>query len=322
MYEVRSDVVSETCERLAFRVDPMYKFFKLAECFYTASENKLEIVLLYDADINNKIDMLKSRLEREIKDAVSDKLGDLAKGLSFLFEYKKVFIDAQLLQLKVAGFLRRAFSVLTLDLDDEDIKIMQTPQGYTVNLFLPQSNIDYISKSNAYREFLETLHDEHFVSFEVFFNARGESDDEETLSKLENYMQSVVPPDKEPAQKIDKSLKIYEREYLLGKPIKERPIKIEFLRLIADEQIIAGTIGSLTQREYTPKNNEEKKPYYTFTLDDGRSRVSCIFFPTIKSAPKFKMLSNASTICAIGIYSDRGRGPGFRVTGISFCELK
>ena len=313
---------TEITDWLAYNVDASYRLVKLKECTFTPATNTLSSVFLFDQGIADKIDALKTRLEREYIASVA-KDGE-PSDLKHTFTYEKSYIDAEILRLKVENFLKKQFSVLTLDLDDGDIKVGEGRGSFTVNIYIPQQNITYIEKSRAFAEFLKTLHDEYFSTFQIMLNPKKQDDDDgEVLDKLEQYMKSALPPDasREPGVKVDKALKIRAAEYLLGKPIKERPVKIEFLRITAEEQVIAGTIANLTHREYTKKDTNEKKPYFTFLLDDGRNRASCIYFPNQKTLAKFETLQNGNTVLVIGENSERNGRTGFRVAGISTCEL-
>ena len=305
----------EVLDWLAYNVDESYRFVKLHSCTYKPAANTLATVFLFDQIIESKLENLKPRLEREYRETVS-------LDVSHIFTYEKSYIDPDILKLKVQNFLHKQFSVLTLDLDDNDIKVEESASfHFIVNIFLPEQNINYISKSRALAEFVKTLHDEHFATFQILLNPKKQtSDDGEGLDKLERYMKSALPADSHDV-KVDKSLKIRNVEYLLGKPIRERPIKIEFLRVSSEEQIIAGTISNLTRREYTKKDTNEQKPYFTLILDDGRARTSCIFFPNPKALPKFEQLQNGTQIVTTGENSERNGRTGFRISGISFCEL-
>jgi hypothetical protein len=124
-------------------------------------------------------------------------------------------------------------------------------------------------------------------------------------------------------------MKVKNVEYFLGKPIKERPIKIEFLRVCPDDQIIAGRINFLAKREYEkkPKPGEEKpetpemKPYFTFVLDDGENKQQCVYFPTQNSLSKIDKLIDGIVVTAIGTNTERNGRVSFRVMGLSLCEF-
>jgi len=124
----------------------------------------------------------------------------------------------------------------------------------------------------------------------------------------------------------DKAMKVKNIEYLLGRPIKVRPIQIKYLRNTEEEQVIAGTMHFLTKREYKKKDPlqdgaEITKTYWTFVIDDGRDRVQCVFFPTDKTRSKFEILVDRTMICASGVRTTRDKYVSFRISGISYCEI-
>ena len=128
---------------------------------------------------------------------------------------------------------------------------------------------------------------------------------------------------------VDKALGAKNIEYLLGKPVTIRPIKIKYLKVMMEEQITGGTIFFLTKKEYKKKvtptdenqSGEEIRPYWTFVLNDGSDTVQCVFFPSEKSRPKFEMLKDRTEVAVIGVHDKRGDRLSFRVTGVSFCSL-
>jgi len=135
-------------------------------------------------------------------------------------------------------------------------------------------------------------------------------------------------------KKVDKALAVRNVEYHLGRPIKIRPIKIQYLKISPEEQVTAGTMHFLTRREYIKKTSDAvaspplqngetgvAKPYWTFVLNDGESTVNCVFFPTVNTLSKFEMLKDKTAICVIGVHASRNDRTNFRVTGIAFCDM-
>jgi hypothetical protein len=125
---------------------------------------------------------------------------------------------------------------------------------------------------------------------------------------------------------VDKTLKVKGVEYLLGRPINIRPVKIKHLRVGPDAQVTAGVIHFLTKREYKRVNAEsgaeEHKAYWTFSLNDGADVLQCVFFPSEKTGPKFDRLVDRMAVCVTGVLAKRQNGNiSFRVLGISFCEM-
>ena len=306
----------EVCDYLTYHVSREYAFVRFKECAYSEQNDVLTTVFLFDERIKKRIDDLKPALEDAYKKAV-----DL--DVKHVFKYKQSYIDAQLLQMQVKKFLRSAFSVLTLGLTDDDIVITQAENtdSFRIEILLPKQTIEYVRAHKNYLTFIKDLEDNNFCSFNFLIGEKPPIADDKTLEKLEDYVDSE---NTDASARVDKTMRIKSREYYLGKPIKERPIKIKYLKLSADEQVIAGTIRYLTKREYTRASKdgeEEKKTYYTFELDDGESRKSCVYFPTTKTLDKFEKLTDGAVVCLTGVHSSRNGRVSFRVNGVSFAEL-
>jgi len=313
---------AEICEYLGFRVSPDYKLVRFDSAVYDDTRNELCLTFLYDESIKNKVESLKSRLESAFRDAIKF-------DITTLFEYKSSFIDMERLALLIRVFLKDTFSLLTLDLDSDNIKISENggtaSRVLNAEITLQKNAADYILKSPAYEKFLTRLREDYFCGFNVSIVSKPDSAGlDGSIDDIEAYAAATI---KFTQTGTDKVRKVSNVEYLLGKPIKERPIKIEFLAVSPDEQVIAGQIGFLTGREYTKKDTGEKKPYWTFILDDGERKQNCVFFPNTKTLPKFDMLVQAAklgneiSVCAIGVNDERNGRVNFSVKGISFCDL-
>jgi hypothetical protein len=305
---------------LSVNIDSNYSFLKLADCVYRVKENTLFIGFLYAEEIEEKIETLKKRLEEEFTKLVRTEAGEI----KLVFSYKKSYIDELLLQMEFKKFLKSNFSVLVLDVTDGDIKVSKVGDTYTVNVYLAQNCVDYIRNSKAFAAFVNELEEKNFCIFEFFFDAKdGEGDNLSAMEKLRDYMDNNLPASEN--VKVDKALKVKSVEYWLGKPIKERPFKIEFLKISGEEQVTAGEMRFITKREYMRKSKstgkEEVKQYWTFVLNDGHGSLNCVFFPTDKSYPKFEKLVDGTVICAVGVNGSRNGRVSFRVTGISFCQF-
>ena len=307
--------INDICDYLSFRVSPDYKLVSFKNCVFNEVRNELKLTFLYDDSIKKKMGDLKARLEQEFRDQVK-------LDIKYIFEYKSSYMDEDRLGLLVKGFLNDNFSIMTLDLYDEDIRVTDNGNTFNVDIHLPKHTAVYVRASKSYDSFVKNLMKDYFHGFNFTITPKA-TDDNQTMADIEKFIKESVKDIK--ASGVDKVCKVKDVEYLLGKPIKERPIKIEFLKTNPDEQVIAGTISFLTKREYTKKATEdkpeEKKPYWTFVIDDGVKKQSCVFFPTTNTLSKFEKLVNGTTICAIGVNDERNGRVNFSVKGISFCEM-
>lgn len=323
---------SDISNYLAFRADTDFNSILFKECLFNASTNELISTFLFEERIKNKISAMKASLEQEFKAAVG------IPELKYLFLYKQCYMDEERLRLLTTEFLRKNFSFLTLDLDDGDLLVSSGEKGFTVRLRLSKQTADYIKGTKAFNTFINELNENNFSIFNIVFEEKPNVNQKElTLEDIERFAETKLAASKE--DKINKVCKVTEREYLLGAPIKERPIKIEFLKVAPYEQIIAGTISFFTKREFIKKKmvtnengdevaTEKPMPYWTFVLDDGNRKQSCVYFVfgrtdevLQKNIQKIETLGNGKTICVIGINEERNGRVNFNVRGISTCEL-
>lgn len=190
-----------------------------------------------------------------------------------------------------------------------------------------ENEIPRLEKSVT-KQVLDELDEDIKVEFEYQpddFVSVPQKIDSESLKKQLEELKASDSVQKFPSVKTDKTLKMTEPEYFLGRPVNMRPIKIKFLKVSKDDQVTGGTIFSLKKREYKRADKESGeevvKPYWTFTLDDGESQIQCVFFPSQKTYQKFEKLQDRTVICAIGTCENFRDQKNFRVSGISLCEF-
>jgi len=247
--------------------------------------------------------------------------------IKYLFLYKQCYMDSGRLELLIQEFLRKNFSFLTLDLDDDDLVVVKGEEGFTAKLKVTKQTADYIKGSKSFKAFVEDLTESNFALFNFVFEEKaGVNQKELTLDDIEKFAEEKLVANKK--TNVDKVCKVSSREYLLGAPIKERPVQIEFLTVAPHEQIIAGTISFFTRREFTKKDTEQKSPYWTFVLDDGHKKQSCVYFPSSrteetlqKNIGKMESLGDGQAICVVGINNERNGRVNFNVRGISTCKM-
>jgi len=312
---------NDICDYLASRVDEGYKSVKFKECIYNALTDELIATFLFDEKIKGEISGMKPRLEQEFKAMVG------ISELEFRFLYKQCYMDSGRLEILVQEFLRKNFSFLTLDLADDDLIVTRGEEGFTAKMRMTRQAADYIKGSKVFKKFVEDLAEGNFALFNFAFEERECVNQEElTLEDIEKFAEEKLVANTK--DKVDKVCKVSNREYLLGVPIKERPIKIEHLTVSPHEQVIAGTISFFTRREFVKKDSEEKGTYWTFILDDGQKKQSCVYFLSgrteevrNKNVAKMELLGDGQAICVVGICNERNGRVGFNVRGVSSCVM-
>jgi len=318
---------TEICESLAFRICPDYKFIKFQNCEYNESKGELKIVFLYDESIKHKLESLTIELENKFRETIHNSIPETRDGAKIIFKYNSSYMDSMRLELVVSNFLTQNFSIMTLGLGNDDVKISLTDRAFDIEINLPKHIANFVRSSKGFEDFKYKINEDYFYAFNfVIIEKETNLDDTESLADIERMVAENLR-DME-TKRVNKALPIKNMEYYLGKPIKERPVKLEFLRTSPDEQVTAGIIHFLTQREFTKKTNnesgeevEEKKVYWTFTLDDGYRKHNCVFFPNTKTLAPFEKLTNGTTVCVIGVNDERNGRTNMSVKGVSLCEL-
>jgi len=309
--------MEDILERLSFYTSTDYRFLRFKNATYHEKEDRLVLSFLYSDSVTcERVEELRPRLEKECVAYLQEINCEV--GLDF----DKIYIDEPLLRLSVEKFLKMNFSILTLGIEPNDISVSCTDNGFAVKVSIPKTSVGFIEKHKLWLEFIDKLRTEHFETFAFTFEAKADIDENKDVSLLSDYLASD-----DDEIRIDKSRKVKNIEYYLGKPIRERPIKIEHLRAAWVQQVIAGKIRSLARKEFVRKartddEQDEVRTFFVFALDDGATKADCVFFPNQKTLPMFEKLTDNTTIAIIGVYSENKRGMlSFKVDGVSWCEL-
>jgi len=312
----------ELLEHLAFSISPFFNGIRLKGCNYDEGINKLEAIFAYSDELSSEIDALKNHLESEF---IKNVKAHTDENFSFEFLYEKNYIDDVLLKLYVIKHLKTSF-VLAMDVSDDDVEVKRVEGGFRIDLTLSKQNANYVKDGRVLDNYIDSLRKEYFDEFSVKIIEKEGSANICEESFIDKF---IAENTVEESARVNKAMKIKGLEYYLGKPIKERPIYVEFLKVSGDDQVIAGVIVNFTRREFTAKPKEgeevveggEKKPFFTFMLDDGKNKASCVHFPNAKTLAKFEKLVDGTVVCLIGQNTERNGRVGFRVNGVSWCDL-
>ena len=297
---------TEVEEYLCFNADADYANLKFVSAVFDKTKSKLTANYVYTADIEKKLTELKPKLEELFKESVN-------LPLKYEFHYTKAYMDETVLKLKVMEFLKAKFAIMAGTVGDSDIKIELADNTWAVNLYISSGFANYLEYSKPWQEFKQKLTAENFYEFEFYINVVKDDKEPAPDTDEEPEYTPVV------SARVDKVYRVKNPVYLFGRPIKERPIKIEFLTVSPDDQIIAGELSKLTKKEYTAKSGE-KKTYFTFVLNDGDNSANCVFFPNKSNIVHFNKLADGDFIIAMGIYGSRNGWKSLNISGVARAE--
>jgi hypothetical protein len=332
---------TECEEFLCFNEDADYASVKLLSVLYDRTENTLTANYIYADEIKYKIVRLKPKLEQLFTETV-------ALPLTYKFTYTRAYMDVTMLKLKIYEFLKNTFAAMSVTVKDDNIQVVQNYENFIVNLYCSRQFADFLQNSKNYAAFIKKLTDENFYGYEFHINVlpsatNPAANPANTLAGTPNSALGISgasaasisdnTPDDEPDDESDgfcpppvaetarpnKVYNITNKEYLLGQPIKERPIKLAFIKITANEQVVAGEISKMTKREYT-RSNGEKRGYWTLALTSDDQTINAVFFPNKKNTALFEKLKDGDFVVVIGIYSEKNGRQSLNISGISYCQ--
>ncbi len=169
----------------------------------------------------------------------------------------------------------------------------------SVIINLPESIAAYVTENGLDIKLKGYLDDRFFADFTVTIGSKADNTDE---------IRQVL------------NLETFRPKFSYARPDEGRRIDPKDRRAVYGDQIkgTAGYIGDCLQpefttlygrvidarvREYTPKkaeNEEEKRKFATFSLDDGTGKIRCVFFPSVKGESAIDSLKDGAYIIADG----------------------
>lgn len=214
-------------------------------------------------------------------------------------------------------------SALVFSAITKENTVISTGDKPAVFIGLPESVAAYVAENGLDAMLKEYLDSRFFTDFSLKISSRAENDDEiRQVLNATTYRPkfSYARPDE--GRRIDPK----DRRAVCGDAITGTAgyivdcIQPEFA-------VLYGQVSDARIREYTPKkaeNDEQKRKFVTFSLDDGTGKIRCVFFPGAKSESAAESVRDGIYVIADGYLDfDARAGDGtlqFRLRRFSTCS--
>ena len=212
---------------------------------------------------------------KEVLQLVSD---DLKLNLKVIVQFKKSFLDEQLILKEYIEFIKSNYPAVYSLLHNEDFEIKKISKNFIeINQKMCLSLLDtieideYCQKSKSYLE----------KNFCADFNINIFEKPNENLDAYIKKTDDI----KNTTNNKTRRYEVYDVKTFLGEELVRFPEYIAGLKGDKENVILAGKIMFLELKQYVKKKYKDqpdapKNSYIKFTLNDYSGKISCIYFST------------------------------------------
>lgn len=292
-----------------------YEYLKLLKVVYNTTFSTCLVQFIYPEDRPTLSNVQKA----EIKDAVSKLLN--IKG-TLECKFNKSYLDEKIVISKVIEFLKINYASLDSCFDQNVFEYHRDNFAITLTLNVNSTLYVYAQK-NSLSDVLKRYLQENFCGDFIIIikeNNIDEFDEDLLEERARNIQNNYKPEAKLPRYNVS------DLQVVFGSEIMPRAEYIKNLKGEKFSVILAGTVGNIVQKEYLPKKNkikgiEEKRKFYTFTLNDDSGKVNCVHFCTKISEKNFGLIEENKHIICLGNYVKRDNGEmQYIIKSISLCN--
>lgn len=233
-------------------------------------------------------------------------------------KFKKSFLDDELIKNQILGFLKKNYASIANEIAFENIDIQKNIFDVNINIKIPT---DFYEGKN-----IEKL--EYEISTYLKQNFCGEFSC--TFEKTQNINFEKVDISIQKSLETRASERILTPRYdvnitfkLVGKEIKPHPEFLANIKPPKNSVILAGKIENLLKRSYkkTRKGVEVEKYYYKFILNEGKKKISAIYFSPKANLNKMDVLKDGDSVVIIADIVKDGDYPLAKISSINLCNI-
>lgn len=287
-----------------------FSYFKTQEVVYDANEMTCCISFLYPENVSiENID--REKLINYIKEFLNLKA-------EISFKFKKSFLDKDLIIKEIQYFFKKFHYSMYNNILKENIAINRQDFNVEVVINVPKDFYDLIDHKELSTEIKVFLEKNFCADFNILFGQKGELDfsdiTEQNLKVLQGRVNQhfIVP-----------RYAVYDLSIIVGKEIPPNPEFLTDIKKPKQEAILAGKIENLTKKSYVKIRNgkEVEKFYYRFFLNEGKRRISAIYFCPKSNIEKMDILKDEDTIVIMADIEKDGEYLTAKIKSISLCEI-
>ena len=230
-----------------------------------ANENLCTVTFLYPSSDEN----MKDDEKKEIADFLAEKLS--LEALKLKVKFMKAYVEEKLIRKFFMQTLEDKFKLLKSYISDDDYKIVITNLDVQIFINVSRRIADFFADNKVIPYLVKALKDNFLIDFVINLNIVDTKIDE---VEIENVPIKVTA---KKAQRYD----VLVIKEVVGKDTPPKPEYLSYITSPKNSVIVAGYIDKLERKDFVIKKGAragQQKAYFSFTLNDGKGKLDCIYF--------------------------------------------
>ena len=199
------------------------------------------------------------------------------EGLELKVKLLRVFVEEKLILKSITKFFEEKHKLAATYLDENSFKVEITPIDVLVEITASPRLETYFQEHKIVGQLTKHLKDNFLVEFVVNVKVDENFNDEVDIENVE--IRTAYKPTKRYTVEIVNEV--------IGHDILNKPEYIAFITSPKQAVIVAGFVGKIERKDFIRKSGAkagEQGTYYTFTIEDEKGKIDCIYF-----CPKTKL---------------------------------
>lgn len=192
-------------------------------------------------------------------------------------EIVKLTPDCDMVKRKISEALSENFRTVYVTLDEEDIKVTKTDEGFEYEISVMESvpvGSDFCDRISG------CLKKSYCGEFKGSYKNNKKSASEIEVEEEEENTEFEVPI---------RRFGIADFHFIEGTEKQTEAIYLSDVNFESEKVIVCGKIEDINERTFKNGKNKDK-PYYVFTINDNTAVQRLTYFPRLKSIDKIKTL--------------------------------
>lgn len=292
-----------------------YLHFKLVSVVY----DKLSGIVTFKFIYNNG-DVTKTIKQRVIE-LITDYYGN---KFPVDCKLKKSFLDEDAIQESVYRIIINNCKSI-LNFSKSDISVTIKENNVEINCIITEQFYDFMLNKRYDKLIIDELNNNYFGEFNVVLNSKKSTQSANDILKaqeleIEKMIQSTVITK-------PKTLTVELYDTFAGLQItSNEALEIAGVKRPQENILICGKVNYFLKKSFLSKKkdaegNAIEREYFSFNLNDGTGKMSCVCFPVKNDFEAVSSLTDDREVIALGDIEDYNGRINFKVKSMAYCKL-
>ena len=237
---------------------------------------------------------------------------------------KKSFLDEDAIQESVYRVVIDNCKSI-LNFSKKDIVVSISENQVNIDISIVEQFYDFIINRRFDKIMVDNLNNSYFGDFNVSFKSKeSEQSSNDILKEKELELEKMIESTVVSKPKM-MNVELYDT--FLGSQITStEAIEISSIKRPLENILICGKVNYFLERSFMSKRkdaegNSVERKYFSFNLNDGTGKMSCVCFPTKNDFEAVSSLTDDREVIALGDVEDYNGRINFKIKSMAYCKL-